>query len=118
MNVGRFREVLCLYRRNAEADTTDKYGRTVRHWAFAGRVRASARDVNSRDFYEAAAHQLQNTVTFDTRWRSGLDSEWRILWGGSAYEIDQVNHLGYRWDFLRIKAHRLEPDGASVYEGG
>ena len=118
MNVGRFREVLNLYRRNAEGDTTDQYGRVVRHWAFAERVRGSAADVSSKDFYEAASHQLQHTVTFDTRWKPDIDSEWRILWMGSAWEIDQVNHLGYRGDFVRIKAHRIEPDGASVYEGG
>lgn len=118
MNVGRFRELVSLYRRDPAADTVDQYGRTLRHWAFDEQVRASAQDVSGRDFYEAAAHKLQHTVTFDMRWKGGVTSEWRLLWQGGAWEIDQVNHLGYRRDFVRLKCHRVEPDGLSVYEGG
>lgn len=117
MNVGRFREQISLYRRNPSADTKDAYGRTIRHYAFAEQVKAGARDVSSKDFFEAAAHKLQDTVTFDTRWKSDLDATWRLLWHGDAYEIVQVNHLGYRGDFLRIQARKIEPDGSVVYEG-
>lgn len=118
MNTGRFKALLSLYRRHPEADTTDEYGRTVRHYAYAAQVYAGPSDVSGRDYFEAAAHKLQDTVTFDTRWLDGLDATWRILWQGDAWEIQQVNHLGYRGDFLRIKARKIEPDGGVVYEGG
>ena len=118
MNTGRFKALLSLYRRNAEADAVDAYGRTVRHYAYVTQVYAGASDVSGRDFFEAAAHKLQDTVTFDTRYLRGLDASWRILWQGDAYEISQVNHLSYRGDFLRIKARKIEPDGGVVYEGG
>lgn len=114
MNVGKFREVLTLYRRDPDGDAVDRYGRKSPRYLRVEDVRARAYDVSSRDYYEAAAHKLQEVVTFDTRWKSGIDSSWRVVWRDDAYEIDQVNHLGYRNDFVRLKCRKVENDG-SVY---
>ena len=46
------------------------------------------------------------------RWVLGVTANMRIVFDGVAYDIDQVNHLGYRRDFLRIKAHATASEGA------
>ena len=105
------KELLTVTRPDYEHETVDQYGRRHVPEVPVAEVRGSAKDVSGRDFFEAAAHQLQHTVTFTTRWLDGLDASMLITWNGSAYEIDQINHLGYRRDFVQIKAHRIEPEG-------
>ena len=112
MNVGSFCHLITIDRPDYSRETVDEYG--IRHtpWAQYAQVYAQAADVSGREFYEAAAHQLQNTVTFTMRYVSGVTGDMRILWRGNVYEIDQINHLGYRGDFMRIKAHMTQTEGA------
>lgn len=113
MNIGKFRHLIDLQRPDLDHATTDDYGRQAVPWVPFATLYADVADVSGREFYEAAAHQLQNTVTFTVRWVSGVTADMRILWNGVAYTIDQINHLGYRRDFLRIKAHITESEGAT-----
>lgn len=112
MNVGQFRHEITIQRPDYEHETVDDYGRRCVPWVDVETVRAKVADVSGREFYEAAAHQLQNTVTFTMRWLAGVNANMRIVFDGVTYEIDQVNHLGYRRDFLRIKAHATASEGA------
>lgn len=91
------------------------------------RTMASIKDVSGREFYEAAARQLENVVTFTVRWRDGLRNDMRIgfggafedgdtrYMGGTIYEIIQINHLGYRRDFVQLRARVVQ---AEESEGG
>ena len=112
MNVGRFKHLITIQRPDYDRETVDSYGRRITPWVDVAQVHAQAADVSGREFYEAAAHQLQNTVTFTMRWVPGVTANMRIVFDGVAYDIDQVNHLGYRRDFLRIKAHATASEGA------
>lgn len=112
MNVGRFKHQITIQRPDYDNETVDSYGRRSTPWVDVARLYAQVVDVSSREFYEAAAHQLQNTVTFTTRWVAGITADMQIMFDGVAYAIDQVNHLGYRRDFLRIKAHAIASEGA------
>lgn len=113
MNIGKFRHLIDLQRPDLDHATVDDYGRKTVPWVPFATLYADVADVSGREFYEAAAHQLQNTVTFTVRWVPGITADMRILWGDVAYTIDQINHLGYRRDFLRIKAHITESEGAT-----
>ena len=73
---------------------------------------ASMADVSGRDFYAAQAYQAQDIVTFGIRWRDDLCKEWRIVHRGSVYQIEQINHLGYRRDFIHVKARMTTGEGA------
>ena len=115
MNVGRFTELLTIERPLPDQETVDAYGRRIAIWTRETQLYASAKDVSGREYFEAAAHGMQDTVTFDTRWYSRLDTSMRILWRGSCYAIEQINHLGYRRDFMRIRARRVEPEGVNRY---
>lgn len=111
MNVGEFTQVMVFEAPDAEHATVDAYGRRVVPWVQVATMRGSAKDVSGKDYWDAAAHQLQHTVTFTMRWHSKVDASCRIRWQDEIYQIDQVNHLGYRRDFMRIKAHRIETKG-------
>ena len=41
----------------------------------------------------------------------GVTLDMRLEMDGVLYEIDQINHLGYRGDFMRIKAHATDTEG-------
>lgn len=111
MNVGRFRQLVEIQRPAYGREKVDEYGRRVTPWETFEQVRAQAADVSGREFYEAAAHQMQNTVTFTMRSLPGVTLDMRLVMDGVIYEIDQVNHLGYRGDFMRIKAHATDTEG-------
>ena len=110
MNVGRFRELIEI-RRPGEA-VTDAYGRRSVPYETVCEVRAGASDVSGRDYWDAAAHQLQHTITFDMRYRTDVDASCVIIWRGDTWQIDQVNHLGYMGDFMRIRARKIDPQGS------
>lgn len=113
MNVGSFRHDVAVMEPVAEA--VDEYGRRTVSYERRCMVKAAVSDVSGRKFYEAAAHQLQNTVTFTTRWIFGISPAWKLVFQGITYQIDQINHLRYKRDFIRIKAHAVEPEGAVPY---
>ncbi len=83
--------------------------RPVRYWKVCD-TWAGMKDVGGRAFFEAAAHQMEDVVTFTIRWREGLDrlGPLRIVLGKTAYDVLHINHLGYRRDFLQLKARRVE----------
>lgn len=114
MNVGEFRHEVKLLRRLTAQDSA---GNDVNTWGVACRLRAAVKDVGGREFYEAAAHQLQNTVTFTLRWHAGLTGDMRLVFQGAVYEIMEINHLGYtRRDFMRIKARMIQGEEARYGE--
>lgn len=86
-------------------------GRPLTAWEAAADVYAAIGDVSGREFYEAQAYHAENTVTFTLRWRDDLDATWRIRHHGQVYEIIEVNHLGYKYDFLRLKTRALQGEG-------
>lgn len=104
-----------MYRTSPELETVDKYGRRQVRWVHWRTLRARASDVSGKDYFDAAAYQMQDTVTFTTRWIEGITTAMRILWEGKVYVIDQINHLGYRRDFIRIQARMVDPDGGNIY---
>lgn len=112
MNRGKFKHEIIVQRPDHDHETVDEYGRRSIPWVEYVRRHAQVADVSGRDFFEAAAHQLQDTVTFTVPWVTGLTRSMRILWCGGVYEIDQINHLGYRRDFMRVKAHTIASEGA------
>lgn len=114
MNVGSFRHLITIERPDIENETTDEYGRRITPWLPVAQAYAAVADVSGREFYEAAAHQMENVVTFTTRWLSDLTTAMRIWWNGATYEIMQINHLGYKRDFIRIKARVIAAEGAQT----
>lgn len=92
--------------------TIDAKGNRRTTWTPAATCRASMADVSGRDFYAAQAHQTQDIVTFGIRWQEAIDKTWRIVHRGAIYQIEQINHLGYKRDFMHIKARMVRGEEA------
>ncbi|MEG2469298.1 MAG: phage head closure protein [Comamonas sp.] len=90
---------------------TDSRGNRRESWEPIATCWASMADVSGRDFYAAQAYQAQDTVTFGIRWRDDIDKECRINHGGAIYLIEQINHLGYKHDFIHLKARLTQGEG-------
>jgi SPP1 family predicted phage head-tail adaptor len=90
---------------------TDSSGNRRADWKVYATVWASKADVSGRDFYAAQAHQALDVITFGIRWRDDIDTECRIVHDGQVYEIVQINRLGYKRDFMHIKAKVLQGKG-------
>lgn len=108
VNVGSLKHRVELLRQVA-SKKPDKDGiRKVRYVSIC-KTMAAIRDVSGRQFFEAAAHQMEDVVTFTIRYREGLEAAGlRIVWGQAAYDAIYINHLGYRRDYMQIKARQVQ----------
>ena len=100
MKAGDLRHPLTLM---APETTVNAVGRPVKTWRDHVTVYAAKADVSGREFYQAQAYHAEDTVTWTLRWRSDVTPECRVRHGGQVYEIIEVNHLGYKYDFIRLK---------------
>lgn len=108
MKAGDLRHPIVLLRPEDQID--DRGRRTVR-WQQAAQVYAAKADVSGREYYIAQAYQAERTVTFTLRWRDDVQETWRIRHGGITYEIKEINHLGYKRDFIRVKTLAISGEG-------
>ena len=88
-------------------DEVNEKGRPVKAWRDQATVYAAKADVSGREYYAAQAYHAEDTVTWTLRWRDDVTEEWRVRHGSEVYEIIEVNHLGYRYDFIRLKTRRI-----------
>lgn len=78
-------------------------GKKIADWEDVATVMAGKADVSGREFYVAQAHHAEDVVTFTVRWRQDVTAKWRLVHHGEAYNILEVNHLGYMRDYMRLK---------------
>lgn len=90
---------------------TDSRGNRITTWQDVSSVYASMQDVSGKDFFAAQAHQAQDVITFGIRWRDDVTHQWRLIYQGKAHHIIQVNHLGYKKDFIHLKARLVTGEG-------
>lgn len=88
-------------------------GQRKLNYDVAAHVYASMADVSSRDFYAAQAYNAADTVTFGIRWRDDILATWRVRHNRITYEIIEVNHLGYKRDFIHLKCRRVQGEVVS-----
>lgn len=72
---------------------------------------AKVLDISGKEYMEAAARQALNVVSFTIRWREDIDTGMRIMHKGKAYEIEYIGCLGYKRDFMTIKARLRDGEG-------
>ena len=104
MKAGDLRHPITLM---APENDVNELGRPVKTWRDQVTVYAAKQDVSGREFYAAQAYHAEDTVTWTLRWRGDVTPEWRVRHGNQVYEIIEVNHLGYRYDFIRLKTRMI-----------
>ena len=90
------------------ADGKSANGYPVKSWEpLYSDVAAGVYDVSGKDYYAALAANALDTVTFVCRWLEGVDTRCRVVWNDGHYEVQQVNRLGVRRDYIQIKTKAL-----------
>lgn len=110
MKAGDLRETITLLVPGKRV--INSQGRPVTGWVPLMDCQAKVSDVSSRDFYVAQAYQAQDTVTFSIRWVQGLEKPLRVAFDGATYDVEEINHLGYRRDFMQLKTKEVKGKGA------
>lgn len=70
--------------------TQDDWGQPIYTWTHWADVWASVEPLQGREFLAAMALQSQTTVRIRMRYRPGVTSQMRVLWGGRIYGIESV----------------------------
>ena len=104
MKAGDLRHPITLLK---PVDAVTEKGRPVKTWRDHVTVCAAKADVSGREFYAAQAYHAEDVVTWTLRYRKDVTAEWRLRHGSQVYEIIEVNHLGYRYDFMRLKTRLI-----------
>ena len=86
-------------------------GFEIEEWTDFKTVWAGVTNLHGREYFEAAAVQMENTVKFTIRYLAGIDTSMRILFGTKHYNIISIDNIKYRNRFLEIKATEVDLSG-------
>ena len=88
------------------ATMTNENGYPLESDTFICQVWASARDAGYREFFEAAAGNLEDVVNFAIRYIPDVEPGMWVEFEGQRREIVQVNGFDHIRDFLLLKTAR------------
>lgn len=113
IKAGDLRSRITLMRPTEEMERTQSESTRRRGAVYedACEMPAAVADVSGREFYQAHAVHAEDIVTFTTRFRPDVNTQWRVRHGGTVYNILEVNHLGYMRDWMRMKCRAVKPGG-------
>jgi SPP1 family predicted phage head-tail adaptor len=74
-------------------------------------VWAKVSNLHGREFFEAKAVQAENTVKFTIRYMSGLDQTMQIVFQGKVYNINAIDNIKYRNEYMEIQAKEVDSNG-------
>lgn len=86
-------------------------GFEVEEWIDFRTVWAGISNLNGREYFDAAAVQMENTVKITIRYIPGIDTSMRILFKNKYYNITSIDNIKYRNKFIEIKAMEVELSG-------
>lgn len=86
-------------------------GFEVEEWIDFKTVWAGVTNLHGREYFEAVAVQMENTVKFILRYLPGIDTTMRILFKGRHYNIISIDNIKYKNRFIEIKAMEVELSG-------
>lgn len=86
-------------------------GFEIEEWIDFKTIWAEVTNLYGREYFEAAAVQMENTVKFTIRYLDGIDTSMRILFKGRHYNIKSIDNIKYRNKFIEIKAMEVELSG-------
>lgn len=89
----------------------DARGNRQTEWRDVYEIYAAVHDVSGREFYQAAALHMENIVSMVIRHVEGISADMRVVFNGQAYDIVQINHLGYRGDWMVLKTRAITAEG-------
>ncbi|MGR6835917.1 phage head closure protein [Syntrophomonas erecta] len=82
----------------------DEWGNQISDWIETDHLWARVSNIHGREYFAAAAVQLEKMLVFTTRYREGLDESMRIRFQGRDYDIKFVDNIKYQNRYMEIKA--------------
>lgn len=73
----------------------DAYGQDTITWIDVATVWARVRAVSGREFFAAAQVQQEQTVKVLVRYRTDVQTTWRMVWQTRAHDITGVVPIGH-----------------------
>lgn len=107
MNAGDLRHYVIVQKKTT---TKDADGVKTETWNQHRALWAAVSDLSGREFYAAAAVQMERTLKFTTRYYADITTAMRILYDGEYYHIDQVDRLQHRGDWMIMRARLVESE--------
>ena len=86
-------------------------GFEIEEWIDFKTVWAGVSNLHGREYFEAAAVQMEKTVKFTIRYLADIDTSMRILFKNKAYNIISIDNIKYRNRFIEIKAMEVGLSG-------
>lgn len=80
-------------------------------------VWAAVTNLSGREYFAAAAVQMEKTVKFVVRVIAGIDETMRILFRGKQYNITSIDNKKYENKYMEIKALEVDYDGGGRASG-
>lgn len=103
-------KITILY--NAAAGQISPNGSPVDDWQPLVTAYAKREGVTGRLFYQAAAYQMENDITFTIRFRSGIKAGMRVIEGSDTFEIKvPPADLDGRRSWLEIRTRQVLQNG-------
>jgi len=92
--------------------TENENGVETPTWETYCRPWAAVRDVSGREYFAAAAVQMENVTNFITRYYADITTAMRIIFDGRVYSIYAIDHAGYRGDYMVLRARLTGQEAA------
>ena len=86
-------------------------GFEVEDWIDFKTVWAGVSNLHGREYFEAAAVQMENIAKFTIRYLDGIDTAMMILFKDKHYNITSIDNIKYKNRFLEIKAMEVDLSG-------
>lgn len=80
-------------------------------WEDYKTIWAALSNLHGREYYAAAAVQVENTVKFTIRYLPDIDTAMRISFRDKSYDIKAIDNIRYQNRFIEIKAQEVKAGG-------
>lgn len=109
MNAGKLRHRITIQQQ--QESTKDSYGALVESWLdVAASIWASVEPLSGREFYAAQQVNSETTTRITIRYRSGVISKMRAVYGERIYDILSVIDPEERHIEMQLMCKELTPN--------
>lgn len=93
MRAGQLRKRLAL---QSKTESQDNFGSVTHTWSTDETIWGAVQPLTGRELVEAQQIDAESNVKITIRYRVGLSTNLRILWGSRVYEINAVLNFDER----------------------
>ena len=108
LDIGELRHRIIIQKQEI---TTNENGFEEEEWTHVKTVWAGVNNLYGKEYFEAAAIQMENAVKFTIRYVAGLDTTMRVCFRGKSYNIISIDNIKYGNRFIVIQGVEVDLSG-------